>query len=134
MPGVRVIIHEVEMRRLLSSPSGPVIRDMLRRGVRVQAKARRFVGVDTGRLRSSITVSLVAAGTKIAVRVGTNVQYALWHHEGTGIYGPRHQPIRPVRAKVLVFKPKGSSVTVFARQVRGQPGTKFLTRALGAAS
>lgn len=74
-PGIQVV---------LTSPSGGVTRDMLRRGIRVQNQARRLCPVDTGRLRASIGVSQRRAsnGGVMAV-VGTNVEYALYVHEGT---------------------------------------------------
>lgn len=37
--------------------------------------------------------------------------------EGTGIYGPKGRPIRPVKAKALVFKINGQ--LIFAKEVKG---------------
>lgn len=118
---------------LLRSPSGGVARDMLRRGQNVANLARRLVGVDTGRLRLSITVVLVIVGGAPGARVGTVVRYARWHHDGTGIYGPRGGVIRPRTKRFLRFKPRGSGRYVFVRSVKGAPGTRFLVRALPAA-
>jgi hypothetical protein len=66
-------------------------------------------------------------------RVGTIVHYARFVHDGTGIYGPKHAPIRPKKSRWLVFTPKGQKSPVFARSVRGMPGTPFLRDALPAA-
>lgn len=63
-------------------------------------------------------------------RVGTDLEYGLYQHEGTGIYGPRGRPITPVRRQFLKFPRKGGSGFVFARSVKGVKPTKFLTRAL----
>lgn len=52
--------------------------------------------------------------------------YPYWVHEGTGVYGPYGQPIRPVRARYMVFRWKGEWRRM--RRVRGQPGQKFLVR------
>jgi murein DD-endopeptidase MepM/ murein hydrolase activator NlpD len=68
------------------------------------------------------------------VLVGTNVSYAGYQHEGTGIYGPRGTPIVPVKSKYLRFKPKGSTQFVYAKEVRGSMPTFFLKRALPAAA
>lgn len=62
--------------------------DMFRRGVRVQTAARRRLGsnprrIDTGRLRSSIAVSMVIDSGVWVARVGTDVDYAIFVHEGT---------------------------------------------------
>lgn len=118
------------LRALLRSPSGGLARDMLRRGKRVENGAKRRVGVDHGRLRSSITTRLVQRAALPAARVGSNVSYARHHHDGTGIYGPRGAPIRPKRGKVLVFQPKGSREVVFARSVRGSKPNPYLKDAL----
>jgi hypothetical protein len=109
---------------MMRSPVGGVARDMYRRGQNVRSRALVLAGVETGRLRASIHVELVQQGGSIAARVGSNVAYAMWHHEG-------HGPIRPVRAQVLVFNARGR--WVFARYVRPVPGTEYLRKALPAA-
>lgn len=69
--------------------TGPGVRtDLLRRGIRVQSQARRNLtarrpGVDTGRLRASVAVSETTSAGVPVVRVGTNVEYAIYVHEGT---------------------------------------------------
>jgi hypothetical protein len=68
-----------------------------------------------------------------AARIGTPLRRARWIHDGTGIYGPRRTPIRPTRAKRLVFKPKGSKRIVFAKSVKGMKANPFLKDALPAA-
>lgn len=129
------------VRELLQSPDGGVARDMLRRGLQVETKAKQNLAggasgparIDSGRLRSSITTTLNVGFGTLAVRVGTDVWYAILVHNGTGIYGPSGTPIRPVSAKVLVFTPKGSGQRVFAREVSGMEPNRFLTDALSAA-
>jgi hypothetical protein len=128
------------VRQLLSSPQGGVAQDMLRRGLLVETQAKRNLGgiggpkrVDTGRLRASINTQLVMQqGVPVAV-VGTNVRYAMWVHDGTGLYGPRHSVIKPKRAKRLRFRPHGSRRYVYARSVKGMVGNPFLRNALHAA-
>lgn len=117
---------------LLSGPTGPVFRDLTRRAIRVQNAAKALCPVDTGRLRSSITYQVRRNGNTPYAVIGTNVKYAPYVHEGTGIYAGRG-PIRPVHARFLVFRPKGSLRTVFARQVRGVRPRPFLRDALAAA-
>jgi hypothetical protein len=112
------------VRVMMSSPVGGVSRDMFRRGQNVRSRALRLAGVDTGRLRASIHVELTQSGGVVGARIGSNVAYAAWHHEGHGV-------IRPVRAKVLVFHVRGR--WVFAKQVGPVPGTEYLRRALSAA-
>jgi hypothetical protein len=52
----------------------------------------------------------------------TNLFYARWVNDGTGIYGSG-RPITPKRARFLRFEWHGR--IVFARSVRGQKGQKF---------
>lgn len=47
--------------------------------VMVQSDAQLNVGVDTGRLRSSLTHDVVDKGDKIQGQVGSNVEYAPHH-------------------------------------------------------
>lgn len=128
------------IRQLLASPQGGVAQDMLRRGLLVETQAKRNLGgiggpkrVDTGRLRASINTQLVTRqGVPIAV-VGTNVYYARWVHDGTGLYGPKHRVIKPIRRKRLRFRPRGQRSWVYAREVKGMVGNPFLANALTAA-
>lgn len=138
------ITHRLDLQavaRLLNSPQGGVAKDMLRRGLRVETQAKRNLGgvdgpkrVDTGRLRASVNTQLATSpnGAPMAV-VGTNVWYARLVHDGTGVYGPRHRLIRPVRKKYLRFRPRGRGRYVYARFVVGMKPNRFLVNALWAA-
>lgn len=134
MARVNLQINNAAVRALLTNPQGDVADDMLRRGHNVATLAKKYCPVNTGRLRASIGVKLVNYAGNLAVLVGTNVHYAGWQHEGTGIYGPHGQPIVPVRATYLRFIPKNSSTFVYAKEVRGTMPTYFLRRALPAAA
>lgn len=117
-----------------------IARDLLRRGFRVQAEARRLLGgaaghpkrVDTGLLRSSIRVRLVTWRGHPAVRIGTNVKYATYVRRGTGIYGPHKHRIVPKTKKALAFTSKKYGKVV-VRSVRGMRKNDFLRDALSAA-
>lgn len=52
----------------------------------IEADGKRNCPVDNGRLRASITHSVEATPEQARGRVGTNVDYAPYVHEGTGIY------------------------------------------------
>ena len=131
MATVRHTLNHAEINRILRSPSGPVARDMLRRGRRVEAVAKRLVGVDSGRLRASIGVTPVIHRGAPAAKVGTRVRYAGWHHDGTGLYGPHRSRIYPRTKKALAFKIGGRRIVVSS--TRGARGTFYLKRALVAA-
>jgi phage gpG-like protein len=81
----------------------------------------------TGRLLASLTVggsgNVLDIGSD-QVTVGTNLQYAKWLQEGTGIYGSTGQPIVPKSGKALRFQLGGA--VVFARSVKGVPPRRFL--------
>lgn len=129
-----------QLQRVLQSPQRGVVRDLMRRGLLVETQAKRNLGgiggpkrVDTGRLRASINTQLTSRNGQPAVLIGTNVFYARYVHDGTGIYGPRRQMIRPKRGRYLRFKPAGSRRFVYARAVSGMPPNRFLLNALSAA-
>lgn len=137
-------LNTVQIEYILHSTAGPVARDLLKRGIRVQSKARRNLGggtasgprrVDTGLLRASISTNLGHRGDELVMRVGTGVYYALWVHDGTGIYGPKGRKITPRTAKHLVFRWKkmGNKLMV-VKSVKGMKANPFLKNALPAAS
>lgn len=126
----KIVLDHVGLFELLRSPSGAVARDALRRGRRVQELARVLAPKRTGRLAESIDVNLRIRSGGIVVEIGTHVDYALFQHDGTGIYG-RGRPIRARAGKVLVFTIGGNKI--YTRQVKGAPATKFLERAIYAA-
>ncbi len=137
-------LNTAALHALLYSSSGPVAKDMLRRGLRVEAAAKRNLAgsprrVDTGRLRSSIHAQLIVYNGKPAVRVGTPVTYARYVHDGTGLYGPRGALIYPIHAKALRWvgrsggKKKGTTF-VYAKFSRGMRPNHFLSDALKSAA
>lgn len=141
----RVILNTQEINRLLQSPSGPVAQDLLIRGNRVKNAAQRLCPVDQGRLRASISTELAFDDGELVVRVGTNVDYAIYVHNGTGIYGPEKRPIVPVRAKALRWAQRNNSGRgrrryrngstdgyVYSKRSKGTRGRPFLTKALPA--
>ena len=60
--------------------------------------------------------------------VRNDTYYLPWVNDGTGIYGPRHTPIVPRRARVLHFHWKGKEW--FLKSVKGQKGQKFVERSM----
>jgi len=121
------------LRNVTTAPTGPVGGTIYQRGRRVQLKAQQLAPVRTGDLRSLITLEFSAnvQGVPVAT-IASNAHYSRYVHDGTGIFGPRRVPIRPVRGRYLRFTARGGRV-VFARQVRGQPAKPFLRDALDAA-
>jgi hypothetical protein len=146
-------LNLAQLRAVLASPRGPVVRDLLRRGFAVETQAKRNLSgiggpkrIDTGRLRASIHTAVVFRNGAPAVTIGTNVIYARWVHDGTGIYGPRHQLIRPKRGEFLrfpatgvhrVYQPKKGKARrrsfIYTKEVKGMRPNPFLRNALPAA-
>jgi hypothetical protein len=132
----RVTINAQALRQIRTGRTGPVYQEIEKQTRRVQNRAKRLVKVDEGHLRNSVDRSVGVFGSRVIGRVGTGVIYGLYLHEGTGIYGPRGAPIRPVRRRFLRFEVKsgtlavGGRPVVFARSVKGVKGDKWLVRAL----
>lgn len=139
--------NEAQLKFILSSPNGAVAKDLIKRGKKVESRAKRNLAgvggkpkrIDTGHLRNSIGSHLIIRPDGLAVRVGTNVSYARYVHDGTGLYGPKHMVIRPKFGKVLVFSSKvyGAKKGKYAgkvvvRFVRGMKPNPFLHDALPA--
>lgn len=114
----------------VTGPNGLIAtKGLLVIGRRIERVAKETCPVDRGRLRSSIAARLDVVDGRPACVVGTNVEYAAFVHEGTGIYGSRRAPIVPkTPGGVLTFKVGGKRV--FARSVKGSPGRPFLRRAM----
>lgn len=89
--GVEVQLDDRRLNELLRSENGPVGAYLFAVGKRVEGAAKRRTPVDTGRLRSSITTGVfqVPYDPYLAVRVGTDVEYATYVHEGTRYVGAR---------------------------------------------
>jgi phage gpG-like protein len=85
-------------------------------------------GIDTGALRNSIQVSPPDANS---VSIGTNLKYARWFQEGTGIYaGHSEWTIRPKAGQALAFEGGDGIVIRRAVTAKGQPARPFLDRDL----
>lgn len=150
MSRIHVKFNDAQIDDFLFSPTGPVVQEVARVARRVENQAKRNAPVDEGTLRASIFTEIDIARPRVTARVGSKLKYALYVHEGTGIYGPRGAVIRPRTASVLVFEPgrligplpRGRRESprgrrggpIFAKFVRGIPKNPFLVEALIAES
>ena len=100
---IHVHIHQQEVNDFLSGPSGPVVRAVTAVGQQVLNEAMRRCPVDEGRLRASHDLAVQVDGTRVTARVGTDLDYAMYVHECTGLYGPKQALIYPVSAKVMTW-------------------------------
>lgn len=93
----RFTFDEAGLRDLFDSPQGDVAKELKRRGLRVQATAKRLCPVDTGRLRASITESLQRDAAGLVEVIGTDVDYAPYVELGTS-RAPAQPFLRPALA------------------------------------
>lgn len=122
----RLILDPHAVEALLRSENGPIGVDLWRRLYRVTAAAKRRCPRRSGRLGGSIRPSMRRDSRGLVGVVGTDVEYALFVHEGTGLYGPRKRRIVPVTKRALYWKGARHPV----RSVRGQRSNPFLRDAL----
>lgn len=138
-------VNQAVVDELLRGRSGPVVQHIQDICDATAAEAKRNVKRDSGALAASIEPTVNVYGKLVVGRVGTPLDYGRYLHEGTGIYGPKKTPIRPVSAKVLRFKPgrmigplpAGKAGTspenrggwVFAASVKGVPPHPYLVEA-----
>jgi Bacteriophage HK97-gp10, putative tail-component len=129
----RFVINPAGVRELLTSPSGPIYQDLLRRAIRVESRAKILASgrpgprVDTGRLRASITHRLLSSPEGVYAEVGTVVEYASFVEFGTTPH-----TIRPTVRKALYWK--GAEHPVFVVHHPGNKPYPFLRPALLAAA
>lgn len=140
--------HKMNMQQLkyiYESPLGPMARELTKQGIKVQSAARKNLNggvsgprrVNTGLLRTSINTELGADAQGLVVKVGTKLHYAIYIHEGTGIYGPKKRVIKPRVKKFMAFKSKRYGAKkgkwkgwVFATEIKGIKPNRFLTTAV----
>lgn len=105
-------------------------------GTTAKARAQQIIGEEitdrSGDLHASIgfDIGRAAGGVQLELYSEGAEPYALYQHEGTGIYGPKKRPIRPKNGPFLVWKDPDTNELIFAKEVKGTPAKKFLTRAI----
>jgi hypothetical protein len=112
----KVVIRKAELDYVLNSPSGIVGRYLAKKGKEVEIAAKSQVGVRTGALRASIHMRHLRDSRRQYVMVGSRLNYALMHHEGT-----KPHIIAANNAKALRFVKSGA--IIYAHSVM-HPGTK----------
>lgn len=72
----------------IGQPGGPLSRDLIIRALRVQAAAKQRLRqspqrIDTGNLINSIQIRIYQRDGMPVARIGTDVEYSIYVHEGT---------------------------------------------------
>lgn len=124
-----MVIDPTKLAAFAKGGTGPVLRDLMRRGTNVQVAARARVRKRTRKLEKSIVKRANVDARGPVVYVVTSVDYARYENDGT-----RPHVITAVNKKVLRFPGRGGQL-VFVKQVHhpGTTGSHFLTLALQAA-
>lgn len=121
----QVDFNEEEMREWLGLVEKAYDRALEYMAADVWGNIKREAPTDHGKLAGSFALEKIS---RLKWRIYTMVYYAMYVHEGTGIYGPVGHPIVPRRARFLVFEWHGQ--TWFLRSVRGQKPNPFADRAM----
>lgn len=118
---VRVEIDQATLRRVANktadraaSRAASVSQMRVKEGIALTDRIR------TGKMLNSIEVREVGPAR---FQVRSDEPYSGYQEFGRGA-------VRPIRAKALRFKPKGSNSFVFAKYVKPDPGGHFFQRAL----
>lgn len=122
---MRVILDPVAIRELLTSKDGPVGVDLQRRVLRVTNAAKKKCNVNTGRLRSSIRGSISSDAKGLVGTVGTDLDYALYVHNGTKAHRIEAKGDHP-----LHWSGAGGDAFAWYVDHPGYKGNPFLTDAL----
>jgi hypothetical protein len=128
---VTIQIDSGQVQQILTGRDGPVFQAVQRAGRQTATYAvLELTGAgigNTGKLNQSIESRTEVRGDQVVSRVGSELPYARFVHEGTS------SPIVPTTRRVLRFRGSGGAF-VFAPQVRGTKETgnyvPFLTNAL----
>jgi hypothetical protein len=123
----KVRFYSVVLDNFLNNPTGDVGDFLDKKGKEILALAKAKVGVRTGKLRNSLHMRHMRDPRGQYVWVGSTLDYALAHHEGTG---PR--TITPKSGKVLRFVSRGQIVYAHSVQHPGTKANRYLSEALRA--
>lgn len=146
----RLVLDQAALNEALGGPQGPVWRATVNACQQVKNAARAFAPVDQGGLRASIDYEIRresgGAGSTVssgpAGYVGSGLKYAVYVHEGTGIYAKKNpKPITPKTKPFLAwpiknnkgfrrFKGGKTANYAYAKKVKGVPGRPFLVKAV----
>ena len=127
---IRFDIDEAAVQRMLTSRGGLVGRRVEEVTERVATAVQVRAPVREGHLKASVRTAYSSTAGEVVGYVYSDLDYSVYVQRGTGLYGPRGQPIRG--RPILVFEVGGR--TVFAREVKGQHSNPFMIEGLRAGS
>lgn len=132
MADVKITIHRIPVFELLYAPTGDVHNLVERTTNAVHIATLREVPVLTGAMLATLGRDIRAApGLSVTGVVDSGDEAALWVQQGTGIYGPTGQRLRPRQSRMLRWpdRRRGGGF-VYAESVAGQQANPFMWRGL----
>ena len=103
---VRFVPNATEINDLLSGNDREVVVHVMKLGIKVLGEAQMRCPVDTGRLRSSLSMAVQRESRGVTVYVGTDVVYAEYQEFGT-----RFQQAQPfLRPALMAVTGQGGGV------------------------
>ncbi len=132
---LKTVKVDISNRYVDEELAGILSRFFARTGATAKARAQQILSEEvtdrTGELKARTNFIVHAAEDAVYLEFYNDAgAHALYQHEGTGIYGPKGRPIRPVRARMLTWIDPDTGRRVWAKEVRGTPATKFLEKAI----
>lgn len=122
MHGLEALVAKLDGPRLVARPAR---RFFDRSTIAVQGEARQRAPVDRGRLRNSIATEVDRSQIPRWGRIGTNLEYSIYVHEGTRPHFPPPSAIEPW-ARRHGFGPGGGFLVARAIAQRGTQARPFL--------
>ena len=121
----KVIYYPEALNRLLKHQDGAVGQYLKRKGNEILISARSKVGVRTGALRASLHMRHMRDPRGQQIWIGSKLNYALAHHEGT-----KPHVITPKSGKMLRFVSRGQVVYAHSVNHPRTKANKYLADAL----
>ena len=125
-PAAEIKLDDKKFRGLIKTTARKAEMAVKKVAKLVERTAAKKAPEKTTNLVDSITSEFSGSGFHTEAKVKATARYAIFVHEGTGIYGPVGEPIRP-KVKKALFWP-GAEHPV--KSVRGMKPRPFLKEAL----
>ena len=113
---------EALMKRLGSDITGGLRAGLINAAEVIEGKAVKGAPVATTNLVNATTSSVDDDGDAARVFVSDAAPYGIYVHEGTGLFGPKKQRVRPKKAQALFWPGAAHPV----RSIAGMKGRPFL--------
>ena len=125
-PVAEIKFRDEDFRKLTGKLQKKAEQAVKKTALLVERTAVKLAPYKTQNLLNSITTEFKGSGFYSSAKVKATARYAIFVHEGTGIFGPNREPIRPKEKKALYWEGAAHPV----KMVRGMKPRPFLRKAL----